>query len=100
MASRESDLAAQVKAHNPRKYCTVWQKGIRLSETVTCASGLHNSGCVKLACGHQPLTSLMSLKGAQVDSATETAEGGRDREKGRREGGVFVAMAKGSSSSC
>lgn len=59
---------------------------IRLSETLTCASGLHYSGCVKLECGHQPLTSLMSLKGAQVDSATETAGGGRDREKGE-EGG-------------
>lgn len=96
---------------------------IRLSETVTCASGLHCSGWVfvssvwcwswllptsqpynqawKLEYGHQP---LMSLEGAQVDSTTETArerERGRDREReGRREGGVFVAMAKGSSSSC
>lgn len=48
----------------------------------------------------------MSLKGAQVDSATETAggeegrEGGRDSEREGGRGGVFVAMAKGSSSSC
>lgn len=26
--SGESDLAARVKAHNPCKYCTVWQNGL------------------------------------------------------------------------
>lgn len=84
---------------------------IRHSETVMSASGLHRSGCVcacvisaaeevgpwllptfrhclynqawKLEYGHQPLTSLMSPKGAQEDSATKTAKGGKGRE-GRR----------------
>lgn len=44
------------------------------------------------------MTSQISLKGAQVDSATETGkerEGADSASKGRREG-VFVAMEKGS----
>lgn len=43
----------------------------------------------------------MSLRGAEVNSATETAkqEGGEPRNGGKV-GGVFVAMAKGPLSSC
>lgn len=123
-----SGPSAQPKAHNPIKRCSLWQNGLSWAVQwcvpaaqlvcgwVVCSSH-SREGRASSSPPPSPVCIIrrgnwsmgishwhhMSLKGAGVHSATETRREGRaggEQRNGGRVGGVFVAMAKGSSSSC
>lgn len=120
--SGESDLAAQVKAHNPCKYHAVWQNGLGwarlwrvpvaftvLAECLwaVCGAGAGSSPppsplfIIRRRSWSMGISHWCRLRELKWIRQQRQLGRGRDRDReGRREGGVFVAMAKGSSSSC